>query len=197
LEQPEISEIAIRLHAPGQLDKANAELSRRLASKVDAGGKPVFEVHTWAGLSPFASIANMIDLLALLIKIALVAIVLIAVMNVMLMAVYERVREIGTIAAMGTLPRKILAMFVIEGFTLGVFGALLGGALASVIVLAVRAAHPTFDFGRSHGLVLAPSVTAADLLVVSGIVVLVSVLASLQPAFKASRMEPVEALRHA
>ncbi|MBI4502609.1 MAG: ABC transporter permease [Gemmatimonadetes bacterium] len=197
MEELEISEIAIGVREPGRVNEVYAQLTRLLASQVDAGGKPVFEVHTWEGLSPFSSIARMIDLLAVFIKVALVAIVLISVMNVMLMAVYERIREIGTIAAMGTLPGKILAMFVIEGFSLGVFGTVVGGALGSVIVLLVRAARPTFDFARVEGLVLAPVVTAGDLLVVSGIVVLVSVLASLQPAFKASRMEPVEALRHA
>ena len=60
------------------------------------------------------------------IKLMLIAIVLISIMNVMIMAVYERIREIGTIAAIGTLPGKILSMFVIEGFSLGVFGALVG-----------------------------------------------------------------------
>ena len=138
----------------------------------------------------------MIDLLAVFIKVALVAIVMISVMDVMLMAVYERVREIGTIAAIGTLPRTILSMFLIEGFSLGIFGTVVGSALSMVIVLAVRAVHPTFDFGHVRGLVLVPVVSVGDLLIVSGIVVLVSVLASLQPAFKASRMEPVEALRH-
>ena len=53
----------------------------------------------------------------------LIAIVLVSIMNVMIMAVYERIREIGTIAAIGTLPGKILSMFVIEGFCLGIFGA--------------------------------------------------------------------------
>jgi hypothetical protein len=48
--------------------------------------------------------------------------VLISVMNVMLMSVYERVKEIGTIAAMGTMPRHDPVMFVIEGLSLGVLG---------------------------------------------------------------------------
>lgn len=196
LEEPEISEIAIRLNDAGRMKRAQAELTRLLESQVTPSGMPLFEVHTWEGLSPFSSIARMIDLLAVFIKVALVAIVMISVMDVMLMAVYERVREIGTIAAIGTLPRTILSMFLIEGFSLGIFGTVVGSALSMVIVLAVRAVHPTFDFGHVRGLVLVPVVSVGDLLIVSGIVVLVSVLASLQPAFKASRMEPVEALRH-
>jgi putative ABC transport system permease protein len=71
-------------------------------------GKPVLELHTWEALSPFANIAKMIDLMTLFIRIMLVAIVLVSVMNVMLMAVYERIREIGTLAAIGTPPRRIL-----------------------------------------------------------------------------------------
>ncbi len=57
----------------------------------------------------------------------LVAIVLVSVMNVMVMSVYERIKEIGTIAAMGTGPGKILLLFLTEGTLLG----LLGTALAS------------------------------------------------------------------
>ena len=68
----------------------------------------------------------MIDVMTFFIKIMLIAIVLISIMNVMIMAVYERIREIGTIAAIGTLPGKIRSMFIIEGFCLGVVGAVIG-----------------------------------------------------------------------
>jgi putative ABC transport system permease protein len=54
----------------------------------------------------------------------------------------------------------------------------------------------TFDFGRQKGLLLKATIAPVDVLVVSGIVILISVLASLQPALKASRMEPIKALRH-
>ncbi len=60
--------------------------------------------------------------MTVLIKFMLIAIVLISIMNVMIMAVYERIREIGTIAAIGTLPGRILAMFLIEGVCLGIVG---------------------------------------------------------------------------
>ena len=68
----------------------------------------------------------MIDPMAFFVKLMLISIVLVSIMNVMIMAVYERIREIGTIAAIGTRPGKILSMFVIEGFSLALFGALIG-----------------------------------------------------------------------
>jgi putative ABC transport system permease protein len=100
-------------------------------------------------------------------------------------------------AAMGTRPGRILALFVIEGFAMGAFGAAIGAAVSVAAIAGLRAAQLTFDFGRQSGLVLSPSIDLPDLLVVSALVVLVAIAGSLQPAFKASRMEPVEALRHA
>lgn len=196
MEEREISEVAVRLDHFGDLHRVASGLTRALAQYKDEQGRPVFEVHTWEGLSPFYNVAVMIDLLTISIRVALIAIVLISVMNVMLMAVYERIKEIGTIAAMGTLPGKILSMFVIEGFTLGLFGTVVGGVVGALLVVALGAARLTFDFGRQTGLVLSPTVNGWELLTISVIVIVVSVVASVQPAFKASRMEPVDALRH-
>jgi putative ABC transport system permease protein len=138
----------------------------------------------------------MIDIMTIFIKIMLIAVVLISVMNVMIMAVYERIREIGTIAAIGTMPGKILSMFVIEGFLLGIIGAVVGNIIGAGIISLLRIVKITFDFGRQTGLVLSPSVSIQDIAIISFIVILVAVLGSLQPAFKASRMEPIKALRH-
>ena len=53
-------------------------------------------------------------------------VITVSVLNVMLMAVYERIREIGTLSAIGTQPNTILGMFLGEGLLLGLMGAFAG-----------------------------------------------------------------------
>ena len=196
MEKAEISEIALRLRDFTTLQGVYESLTDRLSGEKNEAGKPVFEVHTWESLSPFYNIARMIDIMTFFIKIMLIAMVLISIMNVMIMAVYERMREIGTISAIGTMPGRILSMFVLEGLSIGVFGALVGDAIGCAIIYLLNISHITFNFGQQKGLLLEPHIGTADLLTVSIIVIIVSVAASLQPAFKASRMEPIAALHH-
>lgn len=196
MEDVEISEIALRLGDFTSLESVHNKLSDILSREVNKEGKPAFEVHTWEKLSPFYNIARMINIMTFSVKLMLMAIVLISIMNVMIMAVYERIREIGTIAAIGTQPKKILSMFILEGFSIGIVGALIGNIIGVSVVYILNIAKITFNFGRQTGLVLSPTVNLTDILAISTIVIMVSVLASLQPAFKASRMEPIKALRH-
>jgi len=196
MEEPEVSEIAIRLKDFSKLNRFSEKLNGLLGSELNKQGKPAFEVHTWENLSPFYNVARMIDMMTFFIKLMLIAIVLISIMNVMIMAVYERIREIGTIAAIGTLPGKILSLFVIEGFLLGVTGAVIGDIAGMAIISVINLSKITFNFGQQTGLLLTATITPADLMTISVTVIVVSVIASLQPAFKASRMEPIKALRH-
>jgi len=196
INDKEISEVAIRLHEMRSLDTAFSRLASQLGAIKNKKGKPVFEVHTWQKLSPFFNISRMIDLMTLFIKIMLVAIVLVSIMNVMIMAVYERINEIGTISAIGTPPAKIRALFIAEGFFLGVFGTVIGVIISLTAISAMNAFQISFDFGRQKGLLLAPSIGSGDVITVVLIVIAIAVLASLQPAWKASRMDPITALRH-
>lgn len=196
MEEAEVSEIAIRLKNFDSLHSFSSRLEGIVAGEMNKENKPLFEIHTWEKLSPFFNISKMIDLMTLSIKLMLTMIVLISITNVMIMAVYERIREIGTIAAIGTLPGKILSMFVVEGFLLGVFGAIIGGLVAMALVKIVNIAHLTFDFGQQKDLLLVAQLHPKDLLFISITVIVVSVIASLYPAFKASRMDPIQALRH-
>ena len=196
MEEMEVSEVAIRLKDFGRLHAFSSKFEGLLSGEVNKQGKPIYEAHTWEKLSPFYNIARMIDVMAFFIKLMLIAVVLVSIMNVMIMAVYERIREIGTIAAIGTLPGKILSMFVLEGLFLGTMGALAGDLIGLVIILILNRVGITFDFGRETGLVLSATIGPMDVVIISIIVIFISVVASLQPAYKASRMEPIKALRH-
>jgi putative ABC transport system permease protein len=195
LEQPDIMEIAIRLHNIEQLPSVMAKLDTQLDEIRNKDNKPVTELHSWKELSPFANIVKMIDLMTLFIRIMLISIVLVSVLNVMLMAVYERIREIGTLAAIGTQPNTIMGMFIYEGLLLGLVGAIAGILLSLTFLALLQAMPPTFAFGREI-ITLHPTVSLADLGWVLLASVLVSVLASLQPAWRASRMDPIKALHH-
>ncbi len=196
MEKMDVSEMALRLSDFSRLHEVHGKINGILSTALNKAGKPVFEVHTWEKLSPFFNIARMIDVMTFFIKIMLIAIVLVSIMNVMIMAVYERIREIGTIAAIGTMPEKILSMFLLEGFCLGVLGALTGVILNSGVLYVLNRVGLTFDFGRQAGLILSPTIDLPNIFAISAIVIVVSVLASLQPAYKASKMAPIDALRH-
>ncbi len=192
----EINEIAIRLTELDDLNRVENRLRSDLQQFKNKQEQPAFESHTWADLSPFATIATIVDLLIITVKIVLIAIVLISILNVMMMSVYERVSEIGTISAIGTLPSRILGLFLAEGFSLGLLSAIIGNILGVAVLYLINLSNFHFSFGRMKNILLVTSVSPAELVTISVIVLLVTVVSSFQPALKASKMEPVEALRH-
>ena len=109
---------------------------------------------------------------------------------------YERIKEIGTIAAIGTQPSRILALFVSEGLLLGILGTVIGTVISLIIIYILNIVKVPFAFGRQQDLLLEPSIAAGDVIIVAIVVVIVAVVATLQPAWKASRMDPMSALRH-
>ena len=196
MTEPAVTEFAVRVKRQERVERVTAALVDELAAVKNKQGAAALEVHSWQRLTPFANIANMIDVLTLAIKVMLVSIVLVAIMNVMVMAVYERIREIGTIAAIGTPPRRILALFLTEGLLLGVLGSVIGTGISLGGIYALNVWKISYNFGQQQGLLLAPAIGVQDVLSIAGMVIVVAVLASLQPAWKASRMDPITALRH-
>ena len=196
MEKPEVIEIALRIKKFDKLDMVYTDLKSSLTKFINKKGKPAFEIHTWDELSPFSNIAKMIDFMTITMKLIMIAIVLISILNVMMMSVYERVREIGTMSAIGTAPGKIMGLFLAEGLSLGLISALAGNIIGIFGIYILNIYKIRFAFGRMDNLLLSPTISFSELVWVSAIVLLVSVFASLQPAYKASKMEPVDALGH-
>jgi len=189
-DEPEIVEIAIHLQKYDQLSKVYTQLKKEVNTS-DSN----LEVHTWEQLSPFASIARIVDLLILVVKFILISIVLVSILNIMTMSVYERISEIGTIAAIGTPPRRILSLFLIEGFAMGLVSTIAGIVIGLGILWILNITKIDFTFGMMN-ISLAPSIPVGEVIMVAIIVIVVSLFAGFQPAYKASKMEPVDALGH-
>ena len=196
MEKPEVIEIALRIKKFDKLNYVYTELKSALAEFKNKKGKAAFEIHTWEKLSPFSNIATMIEIMTVSMKIIMIAIVLISILNVMMMSVYERVREIGTMSAIGTAPGKIMGLFLAEGLSLGLISTLAGNIIGTIGIYILNIYKIQYAFGRQDNLLLSPTISSSELIWVSAIVLLVSVFATLQPAYKASRMEPVDALGH-
>lgn len=118
-------------------------------------------------------------------------------MNIMLVSVTQRTREIGVQKALGAPRRYILLQFLAEAMTITFIGGVLGVVLAYAVALSVGrlTLYSAFAKNGEAGdirLIIAPGTLIASTLIL-GVVGLVS---GMVPAFRASRLDPIEALRH-
>jgi ABC-type lipoprotein release transport system permease subunit len=164
---------------------------------------PGLDVRPWTELSPLA--AAMDDFMNAFVYVWLwVMFVLIAIgiVNTQLMAVMERVREFGLLAALGMRPRLILAQVALEAVMLIGIGAAAGalGAVATVAAL-----HRGVDLGRlaqgaemfGAGRMLYPRLDPGQCALIVAVIWACGVLVALWPALRAARSNPVEAMSHA
>jgi len=163
---------------------------------------PGYEVESFQANYP--DLANAINSKGGVMNIFSVIIIVIAgvgILNLLLMAVYERTREIGVLGAMGLKPRQISLLFILEGIMIG----LVGVAVGIVFGLAINGLlmKNGLDFGSMTqaasymALVkdkVYPTWGIEKLLMRASTIAIISALAALIPAIEAGRREPAEAL---
>jgi putative ABC transport system permease protein len=168
-----------------QLALAEAEAAMRSRRQLKPSEENNFDFQTAEGaLSTWQKISRILFLaLPGLVAISLV-VGGIVIMNIMLMAVSERTREIGIRKALGARRRDILAQFVVESATLSAAGAAMGIGLGILLAFVVKALTPL-------PAAVAPWSVALGVL----LGVTVGIVAGVYPASRASRLDPIVALR--
>ncbi len=164
-----------------------------------AAAYPDLKVKTWLDLAFFyQAVRNLYNRIFGALGLIIGVIVVFVVTNAMAMAIIERTREIGTLRAMGTLPRQLLHTLGLEGMVLGGVGAL-AGALLALAVTAFLLVVP-FEMppppGQTKGYPLLITFDALMYLATMGSMVLLTVMASVWVARKTVHMPVVEALSH-
>ena len=127
----------------------------------------------------------------------------IGILNLLMMAVFERTREIGIIGALGLKPREITFLFLLEGILIGVMGAVFGGVLGTLVngILGIYGLNYSqfADLTEYTALIsgsIYPQLVPLKVLQHGFTVAIIAALAALYPAMTASRREPAEALHY-
>jgi putative ABC transport system permease protein len=177
---------------------ATAEMSETLSAALPP--VPSLEVVPWTALAHFQlAVERLFDEQTRFINGVIALIIIMSISNLLAMSVLERTPEIGTLMALGFRRGAVMRLFIMEGFMLGALGGVLGlgagWALASIISEIGIPMPPSP--GMDHGFIAHIRLTPGIALTSFAIAVSSAVLASLYPAFKASRLEIVDALRRA
>jgi putative ABC transport system permease protein len=157
------------------------------------------EMKTWEDLAlRYHQVRELFGRIFAVLTLIVSIMVVFGITNTMTMAIFERTREIGTVMALGTRRRGVVSMFVLEGFALGalggILGVILGIALAKIIsAIGIQLPPPP---GSTRGFAVQIFVVPAVLAQAFQLSIITATLASLYPAWRAARLNVVEALRH-
>lgn len=161
---------------------------------------PGREVLSWRQLDPFLDTMLAVqDGFVLVFMVVVFLALSFGLVNTLAMAVFERVREIGLMQALGMRPGLILGQVLLESLYLLLLGLLLGNALAWLTIKPLEAGIDLSSVGRgmemfAMGTTLYPALSRGDMLLATAVVLVLGLLASLVPAWRAARLDPVRAL---
>jgi putative ABC transport system permease protein len=167
-------------------------------SGLDAGGSRL-RARSWSEVATFYhQVVRMYDAIFLVLGVIIVVLVVLSSSNTMMMAVLERVQEVGTLMAIGARRWQVLGIFIVEGFLVGSLGAVLGLLLSFAAIKGINAANillpppPTFSSGIPLKINFVPRLCLS----VFALVTLTQTVSALLPSIKAARLKIVDALRH-
>ena len=172
--------------------------ARQVAGLIQAALGGDFLAVSWSETN--AALFSALELEKLAMYVILTLIVVVAAFNIvstLVMVVVDRTREIGILKSMGMTDRMILRIFMIQGLSIGVIGTTLGTVLGLVLAWVLDTYEiitipPDVYFVEK----LPVSIHAADVGMIVGVSLVIAFLATIYPALQASRLQPVQAIRH-
>ncbi len=178
-------------------DELTDEITRKLRESLSG-----LEVLSWKEIQPdLAMMSDMMQQIYGIFMAIILAALAFGIVNTMLMAVLERTREIGMLAAIGMNRRKIFSMIMIESVFLSIVGGILG-MIVSGAVIAATAKNGINLVKYSEGMEamgysahLYPTIDIQFFITTTILIVLTGILSSIYPARKALKLNPVEAIR--
>ncbi len=194
LETSKVSKLVVLLDRTENTDTAFAALQGLLTAR-----HWPLRIKKWIELATFYNqVVTWFTAIFAFLGIIIFVLVVLSSSNTMMMAVMERVREIGTLMAFGTARTKVIWIHVLEGALLGTLGGLLGLGVAWLGILVINAANMVMPAppGSTEGFPIVvykvPAIFVSTLLLMTVTLTISSVV----PAVKASRLKIIDALNH-
>jgi len=190
---PFIHEILIKLKNPQQLSTVTTQLKKEF---------PNLSVQNWKELAPELNLTYEMLVVELYIFLGIILFALLfGVTNTMLMSVLDRIRELGVLLAVGMKRLRIFRMIIYETVMLSLFGGIIGMIVGALTILYFASAGINLSifadafssFGISTQLYPALPVSFYPMLTI--MIIVTAVLASIYPAIKAIRLQPADAIR--
>ncbi|MFT3816445.1 MAG: lipoprotein-releasing ABC transporter permease subunit [Rubrivivax sp.] len=188
-----------------QLRLSNVQLARATADDLAKTLGPSFEVRDWTRANRTWFDAVQVEKRMMFIILTLiVAVAAFNLVSTLVMTVTDKQGDIAILRTLGASPRSIMGIFVVQGAAAGVLGTLGGAALGVLVALNIDVIVPAIE--RALGIAFLPGSIyvisrmpsqpmASDIVPITVIALLLALLATLYPSWRASRINPAEALR--
>ncbi len=185
-----ITGIEVKLKDVYAADTVRAAVAQKLGLR--------YIIRTWTEMNRNLFSALKLEKIAMFI--ILVLIIFVASFNIissLVMTVMEKKKDIAILKAMGAKNRSIMKIFMAEGLTIGVFGALVGSVIGYLMCVIQNWLHVIKLSEEVYTInVLPMKIGVTDVLLIASVTIVICLLATLYPSYKATKIDPVETLRY-